>query len=54
MRETPTGVETPAKIKFFNFYCFIVVAITRKLSLQIISQIRSFEAHILLFTDVEA
>ena len=54
MRGTPTGIETPTKIKFFNFCCFIVVAIAHKLSLQIISQIRSFEACISLFTDAEA
>ena len=54
MRGILTGIETPTKIKFFNFFCFIVVAIARKLSSQIISRIRSFEAHISLFTDAEA
>ena len=37
MGGTPTGIETPTKIKFFILCCFIVVAIARKLSSQIIS-----------------
>ena len=54
MRGTLTGIEIPTKIKFFNFCCFIIVAITCKLSLKIVSRIRSFEARISLFTDAEA
>ena len=46
--------QDPHQNQSFHFCCFIVVTIARKMSLQIVLQIRSFEARILLFTDAEA